>query len=308
MDGLLRRRGDGLVRLLHVDGEPVVVAVAQPAPSGSCSPPARASDEAARARASPACASRTGVDDDLRTFHERFRDDPVIGRAVRARPGLRVRRNPDPWETLAWAITEQLIDFERAVADPAARWSARSGARCAQTGLRDVADRRGRSPRRRRRCCESFGLAAKRALAIAARARGARCAAGRARPARRPPRSPRPTLARLLAIREIGPWTVEMLALHGLGRLRRRPRGRPRLPQARRAAGHGQPARRRRRGRGARVLRRLRAVGGPRRRSTCSSPRSDARRAPRRAGTRWSAAAPREGGRLSRPFARIQRS
>ena len=29
----------------------------------------------------------TGVDDDLRPFHERFRDDPVIGRAVRANPG-----------------------------------------------------------------------------------------------------------------------------------------------------------------------------------------------------------------------------
>ena len=27
LDGLTRRRGDGLVRLLHVDGAPVVVAV-----------------------------------------------------------------------------------------------------------------------------------------------------------------------------------------------------------------------------------------------------------------------------------------
>ena len=55
-----------------------------------------------------------GIDDDLAEFHARFRDDPVIGRAVRARPWLRVRRNPDPWETLAWAITEQLITLERA--------------------------------------------------------------------------------------------------------------------------------------------------------------------------------------------------
>ena len=35
-----------------------------------------------------------GIDDDLAEFHARFRDDPLIGRAVRARPWLRVRRNP----------------------------------------------------------------------------------------------------------------------------------------------------------------------------------------------------------------------
>ena len=32
----------------------------------------------------------TGVDDDLRPFYDAFRDDPVIGRAVRAAPELRV--------------------------------------------------------------------------------------------------------------------------------------------------------------------------------------------------------------------------
>ena len=36
----------------------------------------------------------TSVDDDLRPFYDRFRDDPVIGRAVRSNPGLRVRRQP----------------------------------------------------------------------------------------------------------------------------------------------------------------------------------------------------------------------
>ena len=34
-----------------------------------------------------------GVDDDLSEFYERFADDPLIGRAVRARPWLRVRRH-----------------------------------------------------------------------------------------------------------------------------------------------------------------------------------------------------------------------
>ena len=110
LDGLTRRRGDGLVRLLHVDGAPVVVAV-----SGTCSPRGRPRRRR-RARGSRACASPSGIDDDLAEFHARFRDDPVIGRAVRARPWLRVRRNPDPWETLVWSITEQLIDMPRAIA------------------------------------------------------------------------------------------------------------------------------------------------------------------------------------------------
>ncbi len=55
-----------------------------------------------------------GVDDDLRAFHERFRFDPLIGPAVRALPHLRVRRRPEPFEALAWAVCEQLIEFERA--------------------------------------------------------------------------------------------------------------------------------------------------------------------------------------------------
>ena len=57
-----------------------------------------------------------GVDDDLRPFYDRFRSDPLIGRSVRARPHLRVIRRPDPFEALAWAICEQLIEAERAEA------------------------------------------------------------------------------------------------------------------------------------------------------------------------------------------------
>ena len=97
------------MRLLHVDGEPVVVAV-----SGTVFAARAADGGRARARASRACASPPGSTTTSTDFHARFRDDPVIGRAVRARPWLRVRRNPDPWETLMWAITEQLIEHRRA--------------------------------------------------------------------------------------------------------------------------------------------------------------------------------------------------
>ena len=204
MDGLLRRRGDGLVRLLHVGAAPVVVAVAQPAPDHVVFA-ARAASEAAAREGIARMRHVVGVDDDLREFHERFRDDPVIGAAVRAHPGLRVRRTPTPWETLAWAITEQLIEFERAVLIQ--RRMIRALGR-SWAGFRDVPSAAvvaAQAPA----LLESFGLAAKRALAM--RRAAAEVAARRidwAAPEKR-----------LLAIREIGPWTVETLALHGLGRL-----------------------------------------------------------------------------------------
>ena len=102
-DGVARRRGAVLERLLHVHGEPVVVKVAQTARDrvlmgawGSSRP---AADHAiARMRFA------LGVDDDLREFHRRYRRDPLIGHAVRAMPWLRPRRRPEPFEALAWAI------------------------------------------------------------------------------------------------------------------------------------------------------------------------------------------------------------
>lgn len=230
MDGLLRRRGDGLIRLLHVDGEQVVVAVAQPSPQRVVFA-ARASSDALARAGIERMRFAVGVDDDVREFHERFRDDPVIGRAVRAHPGLRVRRSPDPWQTLAAAITEQLIEFDRAVLIQR-RMIRALGPRCARTGLRDAPAATvvaAQAPA----LLESFGLAAKRALAL--RRAAGEVAAGRidwraasgagesAQSAPRPAAVSGPPLtdvfARLLAIREIGPWTVEMLALHGLGRL-----------------------------------------------------------------------------------------
>src|ERR687894_2831843 len=80
----------------------------------------------------------TGVDDDLRPFYDRFRDDPVIGRAVRSHVTFRVRRKPHPWESLVAAITEQLIEFERAAAIQR-RLIALLGYRCPATRMRDAA-------------------------------------------------------------------------------------------------------------------------------------------------------------------------
>jgi DNA-3-methyladenine glycosylase II len=207
MDGLLRRRGAALQRLLRIGGEPVLVGIVQPAPDRVLFAARSASEPAARAGIAR-MRFATGVDDDLRPFWDRFRHDPVIGRGVRANRELRIRRQPDPWETLLGAITEQLIELERAMAIQR-RLIAAFGYRCPATGLRDAptpADIARQAPAR----LVSFDLAPKRAIAMR------RCAEAVARG--------RLDLhdhdqRRLVSMREIGPWTAEMVGLHGQGRL-----------------------------------------------------------------------------------------
>ncbi|MGZ4275528.1 MAG: DNA-3-methyladenine glycosylase family protein [Solirubrobacteraceae bacterium] len=210
MDGVLRRAGSVLMRLLHVDGAPTVIRVAQPAADrlvfGATAQRADVAEEAiARMRFA------LGADDDLRPFYERFRDDPLIGPSVRARPHLRVRRRADPFEALAWAICEQLIEFERAAAIE--RRIVRSlGRRCPDTGLRDLPSAQALAAVAPARL-QALDLSAGRALALRKAARDV--AAGRAD--LRAPDHER-AWARLRAIPGIGPWTIEMLALHGQGR------------------------------------------------------------------------------------------
>ena len=217
-DGLMRRRGDSVQRLLHLGGERVHVGIVQPAP-GRVLFAARAGTEEAAAEGIARMRFATGVDDDLRPFHDAFKSDPLIGKAVRANPRLRVRRRPHPWEALFAAVTEQLIEFERAVAIQR-RMIAVLGMRCEQTGLRDgptAAAIAAEAPAR----LTSFDLAPKRAIAL--RRAAVEVAAGRAdlEAAMGAPAGSK--LAeraawRLLRITDIGPWTVEILALHGLGR------------------------------------------------------------------------------------------
>jgi DNA-3-methyladenine glycosylase II len=207
MDGLLRRRGAALRRLLRVDSEPVLVGIVQPAWNRVLFA-ARARTEAAARAGIVRMRFAVGVDDDLRPFYDRFRDDGVIGRSVRRSPQLRVRRQPDPWETLLGAITEQLIELERAM-EIQRRLIAAFGYRCPDTGMRDAptpAAIARQAPAR----LVSFGLAPKRAIAMR------RCADEVAR-GRIDPHDH--DVRRLLAIRDIGTWTVEMVGLHGQGRM-----------------------------------------------------------------------------------------
>jgi len=212
-DGILRRRGSTLMRLLHVGDEPVLVAVAQTAPQRVLFA-ARSACEAAAAAGIERMRFATGVDDDLRPFYERFKDDAVIGKAVRSRPHIRIHRRADPWEALAWAITEQLIELERALVIQR-RLVVRLGRRCPHSGLRDMptpAKMAALAPAE----LQSYDLAARRALALRHAAR--EIAAGRIDLADRDS-----AWRRLRAIPNIGAWTLEMLSLHGQGHYDRVP-------------------------------------------------------------------------------------
>jgi 3-methyladenine DNA glycosylase/8-oxoguanine DNA glycosylase len=210
VDGVLRHREGVLERLLHHGEEPVVVRVAQTAPDRVVFS-ASAQSEAAGAWGIGRMRFALGVDEDLRAFHERFARDPVIGESVRRRPWLRVRRRPEPWEALAWAVCEQLIEFERAAAIER-RIVARLGRRSTEGSLRDVptpAALAGVAPA----LLQSLDLGGARARTLVRVAREV----ARGRIDLRSADHER-TWLRLRAIPGIGPWTVEMLALHGQGR------------------------------------------------------------------------------------------
>jgi len=209
-DGVLRARSGTLRRLLHVDGRPVWLTARQPA-SAVIVLSARAAGRDAAEYGIERMRFALGVDDDLRPFHERFRHDGLIGRALRAQPWLRLRRRPEPFEALAWAICEQLIEFERAAAIER-RIVAQLGRRCGCCGLRDLptaAVLAGTAPAQ---LC-ALDLAPRRALALVRAAR--EVAAGRID---LHAADPQRAWARLRAIPDIGAWTVECLATLGQGR------------------------------------------------------------------------------------------
>ena len=209
-DGVTRRRGSVMHRLLHVGEEPVVVRAAQPAADriviGAQAEQGDVCDEALQRMR-----FALGVDDDLRPFHERFRRDPLIGPVVRAQPWLRPVRRPDPFEALAWAVTEQLIDYPRAAAIQR-RIVWRLGRRCPRTDLRDLptcTKLAAQAPAQ----LEAFDLSAGRSVALVKVAR----LVARGTVDLRDPDHER-GWRRLREVRGIGSWTTEVLAYLGQGR------------------------------------------------------------------------------------------
>jgi 3-methyladenine DNA glycosylase/8-oxoguanine DNA glycosylase len=226
MDGVMRRRGGVLERLLHHEDEPVVVRIAQTG-HDTVLFGARARTQAAARYGIARMRFALGVDDDLGAFHRRFTDDPLIGRSVCARPWLRVGRRPEPFEALVWAVCEQLIEYERAAAIQGRlvtrlgrRWTGSGeGAQAWANGLRDLPTAAKLSVMAPA-LIESCDLAAARTIALRRAAR--EVAQGRVN--LHDPEHER-GWKRLRAIAGIGAWTVEMMALCGQGRYDQLPAG-----------------------------------------------------------------------------------
>jgi DNA-3-methyladenine glycosylase II len=233
-DGTLRVRGAVARRLLAVAGRPVLVRAWQPAgdrvlvraeavdPAAVTAPLAAPREDRPAGREELAVAVERmrfalGVDDDLSEFRLRFRRDPLLGPLLRRMPAFRPERQPWPWEALAWAIVGQLIEADRAVRIQrrlVGRWGPRLGE--GRAALRDVPSAAliaGRAPAE----IESMDLAGSRAVAMRRVAR--EVATGRCRVDS--PVGDR----RLLAMPQIGPWTVQCLGLFGRGEMDSLPAG-----------------------------------------------------------------------------------
>ncbi|MGA2013364.1 MAG: AlkA N-terminal domain-containing protein [Solirubrobacteraceae bacterium] len=217
LDRLGRIRGGVLHRLLHCEDRPVAIRVAQLAPERVLFG-ARAASRADAEWGIERMRAALAIDADLRPFYERFRFDALIGPALRANPGLRVAGRPDPFEALTWSVCEQLIEYERAAAIQR-RLVARLGRHCPVTGLSDAptaAVLAAQAPA----LLASLDLSPGRAIALHRAAREVSC--GRVDLA--DPDHER-GWRRLRAIRGIGSWTLQTMALTGQGRLDQLPAG-----------------------------------------------------------------------------------
>jgi DNA-3-methyladenine glycosylase II len=208
-DAVMRVRRGVVTRLVHVEEAPVVVRAWQRRDGSVVLHAAGAGADRLRV-AIERMRFALGVDDDYRALYDRFRADRLLATAIRRVRWHRPRRRPWAWEALAWSITKQLIESGRAAAIQrrmvflwGARWEGPDG-----STLRDVPTAEllaGRAPAE----VAAVDLAPARALALIRVAR--EVARGRVDPA--DPSDDQ----RLLAIREIGPWTIQCLGLYGRG-------------------------------------------------------------------------------------------
>ncbi len=241
VDGVTRSRAGVLERLLHVGPSPVRVRswqtreghvhvraesvdpplVEHPVVPGGDPPPEAAppAGEAELEIALERIRFSLAVEDEMGEFYETFKRDPLVGPTIHHKPWVRPRRRPWPWEALCWAITAQLIESSRAAEIQrriVRRWAPaylpsddpppKRGR--GQWPLRDVpspAVIAGRAPAE----LASMDLSQGRSVAMV------RCAREVAR--RRADPSDPDADRRLLAIPEIGPWTIQCLGLHGRG-------------------------------------------------------------------------------------------
>jgi 3-methyladenine DNA glycosylase/8-oxoguanine DNA glycosylase len=237
-DRVTVRHGNGLRRLLVKDRAATIVSVRTAASGGyifqgQAVPPELVSgpgngnlveaDEGILVAALADFRGCLGIDQDMSGFHDAFAGDPVLGPAIRGRVESRAMARADPWEALAWAITEQLIEYRRAAAiqrrmirrwglhvESESRFPGRPGRLGTVPSAEVIA---GLAPAELQSC----DLSARRAVAMIRAAR--EVSLGRV------DLTNAADDRRLLAIPEVGPWTIACLALRGRGDLDALPAG-----------------------------------------------------------------------------------
>ena len=141
------------------------------------------------------------LDDDTAEFHKRFANDALLGRSARALAGWRPLRLPTVAHATLRAMCGQLVDSRRA------RQVERAILRTCDTQVASQETLRNLSTAELRGC----GLATSRAATLSRLTR--------AIDLERLHDHPTPTvLARLTRERGVGPWSVGVIALEGLGR------------------------------------------------------------------------------------------
>ena len=140
------------------------------------------------------------LDDDTSEFHRRFARDPLLGPSTRALRGMRTRRKPTVAHATLRAVCGQLIQASRALQ---IEWAV-IRACGADPPTREALARM--SPAELSRC----GLAGSRAATLTRLLRTLDLESLR--------KSPETALARLRRERGVGPWTVGVISLQGLGR------------------------------------------------------------------------------------------
>lgn len=209
-DGTMRVRDGVVARLLTVEDRQVLVRAWQPghrrvllrAEAVADANPQQLREAIERMRFA------LGVDDDLGEFFRRFRRDPLLGPLLRRRAERRPPRRPWPWEAVAWAVVKQLIESDRAARIQrriVGRWGPRLAA---DERLRDVP---GAATIAARAPAELAALDLSPGRSVALRKVAAEVSSGRCDPAEAEGDR------RLLAIPEIGPWTVQCLGFYGRG-------------------------------------------------------------------------------------------
>ena len=161
-DGVARSRQGVYERFLQVAGRPVLIRAwglpregrsrsrrCPPRPPGWAPPRTRSATREELEVAVGRTRNALAVDDDLRPFLARFARDPLLRPLIRRMPWYRVGRCPNPWEAFAWAVTEQLIESQRAALIQR-RIVRRWGAALSFGGRRPAACRRSGAGDRRR--------------------------------------------------------------------------------------------------------------------------------------------------------------